>query len=127
MRNMLWVRVLFVIAGLYDGLLGLIFLIAPGPVFERFGVTPPNHIGYVQFPAGVLLVFAALFFAVATRPRRNRGLIPYGIGLKVCYCAVVFGHWGASGIPGMWKPFAIADVVFALLFVWAWGALLRKV
>jgi hypothetical protein len=48
-----------------------------------------------------------------------RNLIPSGMLLKVSYCSVVFFHWFASGISGMWKLFAIIDLVFLALFVWA--------
>jgi len=27
------------------------------------------------------------------------------------------------GIPGMWKPFAVIDVVFLVLFAWAYARL----
>ncbi len=37
--------------------------------------------------------------------------------------AVVFLHWFGPGIPDMWKPFAIADTVFAIAFVWSWVSL----
>jgi hypothetical protein len=114
------VSTLFTIAGLYDGILGAAFLIAPAALFNRFGVTPPNHFGYVQFPAALLIVFAIMFFAVALDPRANRNLIPYGILLKASYCGLVFGYWFTQGLPNMWKPFAVADVLFAALFFWAW-------
>jgi len=113
------VRLVFAVAGLYDGLLGLAFLIAGQEIFTHFAVTPPNHWGYVQFPALLLIVFALMFFQVALAPRRHRNLMPYGVGLKLSYCAVAFLHWFGAGIPGLWKPFAIADLVFAVLFVWA--------
>lgn len=123
MTMMLMVRALFVLAGLYDGVLGLAFL-ANGPgLFERFNVTPPNHWGYVQFPALLLLIFALMFFSIAVRPRANRGLIWYGVLLKVGYCGVVFRYWFGGGIPGMWKPFALIDLGFLILFVLAWLAL----
>jgi hypothetical protein len=114
---------LFVLAALYDGFLGLAFLFSPAAVFALFEVTPPNHFGYVQFPAALLLVFALMFAAVARAPERNRNLIPYGVLLKVSYCGVVFGYWFTSGIPTMWKPFAIADLVFVVLFCWSYLAL----
>ena len=119
MRGMPWIRTLFVIAAVYDGLLGLIFAIAPWWVFRTTQVTPPNHWGYVRFPAALLILFGLMFLAIAADPRRNRNLIPYGIGLKIAYCIVVFGYWFTSGIPGMWKPFAIADLVMAVLFAWS--------
>jgi len=114
------VSILFAIAGLYDGILGAAFLVAPDALFARFAVTPPNHFGYVQFPAALLIVFAIMFFAIAAHPRANRNLIPYGILLKAAYCTLVFGYWLTQGLPGMWKPFAFADLAFAALFAWAW-------
>jgi hypothetical protein len=111
---------LFLVAAVYDGLLGAAFLFASGRVFEWFSVVPPNHPGYVQFPAALLLVFAAMFGAIAWNPVGNRNLMPYGMLLKVSYCGVILTHWLTTGIPAMWKPFCIFDLVFLVLFVWAW-------
>jgi hypothetical protein len=117
------ISLLFIIASLYDGLLGILFLFAGGKVFEYFQVTPPNHPGYVQFPALLLIVFAIMFCMIARNPLANKNLISYGILLKVSYCGVVFFHWFATGIPNMWKPFAIFDLVFLGLFIWAYTSL----
>ena len=116
------VCVLFIIAAVYDGVLGAAFLLAAGPLFEWAGVVPPNHLGYVHFPAALLLVFAAMFAAVARNPAGNRNLIPYGILLKVSYCSVILYHWLTAGLPYIWKPFCIADLFFIIAFVWAWKA-----
>lgn len=80
-------------------------------------MTPPNHPGYVQFPALLLLVFAAMFLQVARDPVQNRGLIPYGMGLKAAYSGSVFWHQLTSGIPAMWVGWAWVDLVFLVLFV----------
>jgi len=117
------VSTLFIVAALYDGLLGLAFLVAADAIFKAFAVTPPNHFGYVQFPAALLLVFAIMFAAVAKDPLRNRSLIPYGILLKLSYCGVVFVHWFSGGIPFMWKPFAVCDLVFIGLFICSYRSL----
>lgn len=114
------VRPLFIIAGLYDGVLGLAFLFFAPAVFSRFDVTPPNHFGYVHFAALLLCVFALMFFAIALEPRRNRNLIPYGIMLKISYCTAVGWHWLGAGVPMIWKPFFIFDLVFLIAFVWAY-------
>lgn len=121
------VSALFVIAALYDGVLGIAFTLAPGYPFELFGVTPPNHFGYVQFPALLLVVFALMFARIALDPAANRSLIPYGMLLKVSYCSTVFWYWATTGIPGMWKPFALADIVFLALFWMAWASLAKAV
>jgi hypothetical protein len=123
MKAIRWIQGLFGVAAIYDGVLGVVFLVIPWLPFNMFQVTPPNHWAYAQFPAALLLIFALMFLAIARNPAGNRGLIPYGIGLKVAYCAIAFGYWATSGIPGMWKPFAIIDVVMAALFVWAYVAL----
>jgi hypothetical protein len=114
---------LFVVAALYDGILGLLFLFAGSNMFQWANVTPPNHWGYLHFPAALLIVFAIMFSVVAKDPVANSNLIPYGILLKVSYCSVVFFHWFTAGIPYMWKPFAIVDLVFLVFFVWAYQSL----
>jgi hypothetical protein len=116
---------LFFVAALYDGLLGLAFLVAADWIFRTAQVTPPNHVGYVQFPGAILVVFAIMFAAIARRPRENRGLIPYGMLLKVSYCGVAAYHWLAAGIPALWKPFVVIDLVFLILFLLAYRSLGR--
>jgi len=119
-KNDRLVSILFAVASVYEGVLGAAFLVAPAALFTWFGVTPPNHFGYVQFPAALLIVFAIMFFAVAANPRANKNLIPYGVLLKASYCGLVFGYWFTQGVPDMWKPFAVADLIFGVLFLWAW-------
>lgn len=120
------ISALFVVAALYDGLLGLIALFWSSRLFAFFGVTPPNHPGYAQFPGALLVVFAVMFASVARSPVGNRNLIPYGMLLKVSFCGVVFFHWFTAGLPDMWKPFAIADAVFFVLFAWAYVRLRQQ-
>lgn len=111
------VSALFYVAAIYDGILGVGFLLFPTALLEAFKVPPP-HAGYIQFSAALLVTFALMFLAIARRPQRNRNLIPYGILLKVSYCGVVLRYWAVEHIPFIWKPFAIADAVFAVLFLW---------
>jgi hypothetical protein len=118
-----WIKPLFMLAALYDGILGVAILFFAMPLFDLFGVEPVNHVGYVQFPALLLLIFAALFARIARDPAGQRSLIPYGIGLKTSYSALVFWHQLAGGVPAMWIPWAWADLVFLVLFVIAWRQL----
>ena len=122
MKSRIWIVILFAVAALYDGILGLLFLAAPDRVFRLVDVTPPNHMGYVQFPAALLLIFAWMFVTVAVNPERNRGLMLYGIALKVAYCTICCWYWFTSDIPVIWKPFAVIDALMAVLFVFAYVA-----
>jgi hypothetical protein len=117
------ISIVFIISGIYDGVLGLAFLIYPQFGFDFFNVGYPNHWGYVRFPAAILVVFAIMFFAIAFRPEKNRNLIPYGVLLKLSYSLIVFGYWFTKGLPNMWKPFAIADMGFIVLFLWSYFTL----
>ena len=118
--NITFVKVLFVVAAIYDGLIGVTGLLFPGLAFEVFAVTPPNHFGYVQFPAALLLVFAAMFYRVARDPISNRFLMLYGIALKAAYSGIVFYYMVATGIPTMWVPWAWVDLAFLVLFYMSW-------
>jgi hypothetical protein len=117
---------LFLLAALYDCVLGVSFLAAPLYAFELCGVTPPNHVGYVQFPAALLLIFAVMFAQVARDPLGSRNLILYGIMLKIAYCGVAASHWLTTDIPWMWKPFVWIDLAMGLLFLCAYAVLRRK-
>jgi len=117
------VSLLFYVAALYDGVLGIAFLFAAPELFEQFGIPPLAHFGYVHFAAALLIVFALMFVAIARDPVSNRNLVPYGMLLKLSYCGVAFYHWGAGGIADIWKPFAFADLAFLVLFAWAYARL----
>ena len=124
--NITLVRGLFLVAAIYDGVLGLIFLFKPGFAFELFEVVPPNHFGYVQFPAILLLIFAAMFLRVAREPMANRFIMLYGAALKAGYSGLVFYYLVTTGVPAMWVPWAWADLVFLVLFIYTWRALGRE-
>ncbi|MDA3837996.1 MAG: hypothetical protein PF574_03330 [Candidatus Delongbacteria bacterium] len=126
MKSFKLVSVLFVIGGLYDGLLGLYFLMFPLKIFDIYEVTRPDHVGYIHFPALLLITFGIMFFQIASDPKKNENLIPYGILLKISFCSAVLYHWFDKGIPYFWKPFAFFDLGFLLLFFWAFAALKRE-
>jgi hypothetical protein len=123
MKSLSSIRVLYVLAAAYDGLLGLAFLLAGPRLYAYFQITPPNHWGYVHFSAGILIIFGWMFLEIARRPLASRNLVTYGILLKVCYVGTVVWYWTHGDIPAMWKGFAAADIVFALLFIWSLGPL----
>ncbi len=125
--NQILVKALFILAGLYDGLLGLGFLLFSSEIFNFYGVTPANHVAYLQFPALILVIFAIMFFRIAVNPVKNRELILYGCGLKLSYFGLAFWHEATSGIASMWMSWAWADLVFFILFGVIWKDLSRRV
>ena len=121
--NEKFIKPFFLIAALYDGVLGVAFIVAPMQIFSMYAIEPPNHMAYVQFPALLLILFAIMFYRVAMDPIRNRELILYGCGLKISYCSMVFWYQLTTGVPAMWIPWAWADLVFLVLFIVSWRSL----
>jgi len=118
------ISAIFYFSSAYDLVLGVIFLLVAPWFFRVFVVEPPNHWGYIHFPAMMLILFGIMFFQIAENPRSNRNLIPYGCLLKASYCFVVAFHTFLSGsMPDMWKPFGIADFMMLLGFLWAYKKL----
>ena len=113
------IQTFFGVSAVYDFLLGLAFLIAPAYFFNLLNVTPPNHWGYVSFAAAMLVIFGIMFFQIAKNPKGNQNLIPYGILLKIAYCAVVFGYNFFGSIPQIWVIFGYCDAIFLLLFMYS--------
>ena len=120
MNSIILSRIVFAISGIYDLFLGIVFLFFPLFAFDLFNVTYPNHLVYVQFPAALLLIFAVMFFSIAKDPVGKRSFIPYGVMLKVAYSGIVFWYWLFADIPDIWKPFAIADLLFIIVFGWCY-------
>ena len=115
-----WIKAVFFASAVYDGVLGLGFLFCAHCIFGYFGVTLPNHMAYVQFPALLLIIFAIMFFQISRDPVRYRDYMLYGMGLKVAYIGIVLGYHWTSGIPSMWLPWAYIDIVFLIAFILAW-------
>ena len=115
------VRLLFLIAGLYDFLIGLTFLIFGPQLFDTTGVPHPNHWAYIHFGSLLLIIFGTMFFAVAHDPVANRNLIPYGMLLKLSYTGLVTYYWVTTDCPLLFKPFAIIDALMFVLFLLAYS------
>jgi hypothetical protein len=118
--NTAWIRTVYYASAVYDAVIAAVFLFAAGPVFAAAGVALPGHMGYLHFPALILLVFAAMYVRIARDPFRNRDFMVYGMGLKVAYVLVAFGHQLSGNLPSLWVPIAWIDLVFLAFFVAAW-------
>ncbi|HUP61482.1 MAG TPA: hypothetical protein VNA69_13780 [Thermoanaerobaculia bacterium] len=115
-----WRKWVFYLGGLYDAFFGIAFFFFWERLFATFHITPPNHPGYAQFPALLLVIFGLLFFQIARDPEANRDLIIYGIALKAAYSGLVLWYRFTSGVPELWVRFAWIDIVFLILFFVAW-------
>jgi hypothetical protein len=119
--NTTFTKTVFMASAIYDGVLGIIFLFFGVASFDYFGIEKPYNMGFLHFPAMLLIVFAIMFWKIALDPITNRGLIPYGMGLKFSFLSVVFYHWYADSVPFMWLCLAWTDTAFLLLYLVIWS------
>jgi hypothetical protein len=116
------IRILFYIAGAYDFVIGVVFLFFGAQLFDLAAIPHPNHWGYVQFGALMLMVFGSMFLAIARNPVSNRNLMPFGMLLKISYVGIVSYYWATTGCPFLFKPFVVIDFVMLALFAMAFLA-----
>jgi hypothetical protein len=118
-----WIRPLFVVAAIYDLVLGAVYFLAYKMLYAMFGVELPNHAGYVHLSAALIFIFGVGFWLVSRDPVRNRDIIKLGALMKIAFAGVVFGHLIFGTIPAMYIPFATLDLLFLVGFILALGTL----
>lgn len=117
------IRGTFLIAGLYDLIIGLAFCFQGRQIFEQAGVPLPDQWAYLYFGCFMLMIFGVMFFAVAYDPIANRNLMPFGMLLKLSYVGMVGYYWFVLDYCAtLFKPFAVIDAVMLVLFVAAYVA-----
>lgn len=112
-------RIFFLVAGVYDLLLGLAFMLAGETILEAIGMELPPHITYIQLAAIFILVQGLGYLLVAGDPWRNVGLVWVGVAYKASYAALAFFYLVIGDLPSPFVlPWAVIDVGFMLAFLW---------
>ncbi len=114
------ISLLYYVAGIYDFVIGAVFLFFGTQLFDWATIPYPNHWGYVQFCSLMLMVFGSMFLAIGRDPVGNRNLMPFGMLLKISYVGIVSFYWLTTGCPFLFKPFVAIDFVMLVLFVIAY-------
>lgn len=117
------IKTVFLIAGVYDIILGIVFALFFKPIYNMFGAELPNHAGYIQLAASYIFVFGIGFYLVYKDPVRNQAIITLGILMKFLFVVIVLGHLLLDTIPAFYIPFALLDIVFLLLFLYTQTAI----
>jgi len=70
-----------------------------------------------------IFVFGVGYYLVYKNPLEGLGLVIIGILMKLGFVTVVFGHYIFGSIPQMYVPFALLDVIFAVIFIMTYAPL----
>ena len=108
---------LFLVAGLYDFILGAFFFFFYVSIYGYFGITLPNHPEYVQAPALFIVILGIMFFYIYRNMYKNVDMVKIGILSKAAYSGLAFYHHLATSLPVVFVVFAWFDLAFLILFV----------
>jgi hypothetical protein len=119
-----WYRKLFLVATVYDVVLGVVFLFFAGWAFDLLDIRDevPEG-GYVPLIGAFLLVIGvAYWFIYRGDLVENRDLIAVGTLYKLAYSGVGFWVWAFGEVPHIVfvAVFGIADAVFFVLMAECW-------
>jgi len=124
-------RGLFLLAAVYDILLGIIFTFCPAQAFSALGISDrlPAFGGYVTLLGAFVLVIGVAYLLVARGDLcRNADLIFVGTLYKLAYSATAFYYWAAGSLPHVVFAalFGLADAVFFVLMTECWLRVKRE-
>ena len=111
---------LYLIAALYDLLLGFGFLLFYKFIYKMFNMNLPENPAYLSLCAILIGIYGILLFMIHKNPENNRITIVYAILIKFAFVAVVLYYWLFVGPEYVDIPFRIIagiDLIFAFLFL----------
>ena len=111
-------RNLFLIAAIYDFILGLIFFIFWHFIFDHILKIPyPNYLAFYQAAAAFIFAMGLGFYFVYLNIYRNIDIVKLGIVFKLFYTAVAFYYAFVDNMPLIFAAFGFLDLIFVVFFV----------
>jgi hypothetical protein len=121
-------RILFLIAALYDFILGFIFFAFLRFIFEDlFRIPYPLYPAFFQAAAAFVFVMGIGFYFVYRNMYRNIDLVKVGIIFKLFYTGLAFYHVFVEKMPWIFSVFGFLDLVFIVFFIFFLRAVRREV
>jgi hypothetical protein len=108
----------FLVAALYDGILGAAFFIFYNPLFHALGIALPNNTSYIHITTAYIFVQGLSYWFVYRDPLRNVDIVKVGIVYKIIYVGLA-AYYLAIGelLSSVFAWLAVADLIFLVLFV----------
>lgn len=111
-------RWLFLLAALYDGVLGVAFLLFSGPIYTALGAPPPADPVYLRLIAAFVAVQGLGYAFVWRNLLRNLDLVRVGVVYKAIYISVVLLAVAEGDFPHVaFVWFAAGDALFLVAFL----------
>ena len=121
-------RILFLIAALYDFILGFIFFAFLRFFFEDlFRLPYPLYPAFFQAAAAFVFVMGVGFYFIYRNMYRNIDIVKVGIAFKVVYTGLAFYHVFVEGMPWIFSVFGFLDIIFIVFFIFFLLAVRKEV
>jgi hypothetical protein len=106
----------FVVAAVYDLILGFIFFFFVQVIFNVLNLPSPTP-SLAHLSAAFVFVQGLGYYFVYLNLERNIDIVRVGLVYKIVYSAVAFYHWGAGSLPHpMFLLFGVSDLIFVVFF-----------
>ncbi len=116
--TMKFFKIFFLVAALYDLILGAVFFILYGPVYDFLDIALPNNTSYIHLMAGFVFVQGIGYWFVYRNMLRNIDLVKVGVIYKAVYSLVALYYLSIGQLPdAIFAWFALFDVLFLVWFV----------
>ncbi|HVQ22414.1 MAG TPA: hypothetical protein VMT36_04015 [Candidatus Saccharimonadia bacterium] len=111
-------RAFFLVAALYDLLLGAAFVFAGEQLLSAIGMELPPHVAYIQLAAIFIFVQGLSYALVYRDPPGNLGIVRVGVAYKAAYAGLALWYLLIGLLPSVFfLPWAAIDVAFLVGFV----------
>lgn len=111
-------KTFFLIASLYDVILGIVFFFFFGPVFRGLNVPLPENTSYLHLSAGFVFVQGVGYWLVYRNMLRNVDLVAAGALYKAIYTLVAVYYLAIGQLPhAVFAWFGVFDFLFLLGFI----------
>jgi len=111
-------RTFFLVAALYDLLLGAAFVVFGEQLLSAIGMELPPHVAYIQLAAIFIFVQGLSYALVYRDPLANLGIVRVGVAYKAAYAGLALWYLVIGLLPSVFfLPWAAIDLAFLIGFV----------
>ena len=111
-------RIFFLIAAIYDLVLGVLFLFLYKQIFNYFNIAIPDYPMHLQMAAAFVIAMGVGYYFVYLNLYRNVDLVKLGVAYKFVYAGLTSYFYLIYSANVLFLWFALIDIVFLVLFVW---------
>ena len=110
-------RVLFLIAAIYDLILGVLFFFFYKSIFSYFDIPLPVYPMYLQMAAAFVIAMGVGYYFIYLNLYRNIDLVKLGVVYKLAYGGLTSYFYFANLAHITFFYFAILDFIFLIFFL----------